>query len=192
MIVKKGKGHKNSRGLWDLRLNPALMAKLREAAAKSNTSMSAIVRFCAFKLARKKVVHLDKMRELAHKLREKNQKNPIPSHELCRLNVVLHGEDERLFCELKYRFGLTTSMVLRIALVRYLDSFLSGVIPYWRLFWYGMKLVVRHKCYYSTVVGIPIVDFHSKELFSPQDYHRKPPGDLPMYLRYYWQRRSMR
>ncbi|MCS6985183.1 MAG: hypothetical protein NZM25_08700 [Leptospiraceae bacterium] len=187
MIVKKSNGHGSSKGLWDLRLNPALMAKLRQAATKSNTSMSAVVRFCAFKLARKKVVDLNKMREMAHKLKEKNS---TPSRELCRINVVLHGDDERLFCELKYRFGLTTSMVLRIALVRYLDSFLSGRIPYWRLFWYGTKLVARHKCYYSTVVGIPIMDFHSKELFSPEDYHCKPSGELPMYLRYYWQRRS--
>ncbi|MDW8305554.1 MAG: hypothetical protein RML34_00595 [Leptospiraceae bacterium] len=176
-------------GIWEVLLHPCLMAKVRRAAEINKVSMSWVVRYCVFRLARKRVVHMEKLHELAESLREKNQEEPLPARRLCRLNVCLYGDDERLFCELKYRFRLTTTMVVRIALVRYLDLLLEGRVPYWRLFWYGIKFVVRHRSCYSAPAGFPIVDFHIREFFDYGDYWGVPLGGMPFYLRYILQRR---
>lgn len=184
MIRKNICSRKEPTGIWDLRLNAELMAKVRLAAFKSKKSMSWVVRYCVFRLARKKVVDREAMQNIAKALREKNQKNPTPSQKLCRLNVCLYADDERLFCELKYRFRLTTTMVVRIALVRYLDSLISGKVPYWRLFWYGIKFIASHEANYSTTPGFPVMDFHNKKFLKPEDYWNTPEGILPKYLLY--------
>ncbi|MCS6983549.1 MAG: hypothetical protein NZM25_00280 [Leptospiraceae bacterium] len=175
-------------GIWEVLLHPRLMAKVRRAAEVNGVSMSWVVRYCVFRLARKKVVDLEKLHALARSLREKNQEDPLPSNKLCRLNVCLYGDDERLFCELKYRFRLTTTMVVRVALVRYLDLLLARRVPYWRLFWYGIKFVLQHFSCYSTAPGFPVVDFHIKRFFDYQDYWAVPSGNIPFYLRYFSER----
>lgn len=184
MIRKNIQSNSQPTGIWDLRLNQQLMEKVKLASQKTGKSMSWIVRYCVFRLARKRVINHNAMKNMAEALREKNQPNPTPSHKLCRLNVCLYADDERLFCELKYRFRLTTTMVIRIALVRYLDSLINGKIPQWRLFWYGIKFVAQHVTNYSTSPGFPVMDFHSKKFLRIEDYWNPPDGILPKYLRY--------
>lgn len=188
MIRKNIRSNRDVTGIWDLRLNPSLMAKVRLASKKTGRSMSWVVRYCVYRLARKKVVDVEAMQRMADTLREKKQLNPTPSHKLCRLNVCLYGDDERLFCELKYRFRMTTTMVVRIALHRYLNSLIHGKIPDWRLFWYGIKFVASHVTHYSTVAGFPVMDFHNKTFLKPQDYWDPPEGPLPKFL--VWSRKS--
>lgn len=184
MIRKNVRTNREATGIWDLRVDTNLMAKIRLASKKTGRSMSWVVRYCVFRLARKKIVDVKSMQTIAEKLREKKQGDPTPSQKLCRLNVCLYADDERLFSELKYRFRLTTTMVIRIALTRYLDILIEGKVPEWRFFWYGIKFIACHETNYSTTPGFPVVDFHNKKFLRPNDYWDPPQGPLPKYLQW--------
>ncbi len=180
-------GSKNPYGithLWEVRLSHKLMEKIRQAARYNATTMSWVVRFCIFRLARKKRIALSQWQSWAKDIKESGkQDNNFEEPTLHRFNVCLYGEDEKVLLELKIRTGLTTSMVIRIALSRFLTALLQNRIPWWRLFWYGLKFHKESNCFYSTKGGFLAMDFHSKKFFSVEDYHGQPPGKLPKYLK---------
>ncbi len=172
----------NVDALWETRLRPEIVAQIREAAHIYKTTMSWVVRYCVFKLYRKKKISSATLHDMAAELREKNQPVPIPASKLHRLRLCLYGDDERILLELKYRFRLTTTMLIRIALVLYLKQLLSASVAPEYFFFYGLKFFANTAIKYSRKRKIPHVDFHIKSIFAIEDYWGRPFGFLPEFL----------
>ncbi len=171
----------NVEALWEVRLRPEILEQIQIAARKYGKTMSWVVRFCVFELFRTEQ-NIQKMHEMADMLREKNQITPMRSSELHRMRVCLYGDDERIFLELKYRYRLTTTMLVRIALVLYLSQLLKALVSPRDFFYCGLKYFKRTKIRYSVKSGYPIVDFHFKQFFSREDFWNIPDGPIPEWL----------
>lgn len=173
----------NVDAVWEVRLRPEIIEDIRTAASHYKTTMSWIVRWCTFRLFLRKKISLDKLHNIAQELRERNQPKPMSAGELHRLRVCLYGGDERIFLELKYRFGLTTTMLVRIALQLYLKYLLDKAESWRNVFFYGLKFFSQTKALYSRRVIVPQVDFHIHKFFHYSDYWDIPPGKMPNFIR---------
>ena len=171
----------NVDSVWEARLRPEIISNIQSAAKQYGKSMSWVVRYCVFMLYRNGK-DATTLQEMAEALREKNQSNPVPASELHRLRICLYGDDERILLELKYRYRLTVTMVIRLALQIYLGGLSAGTVSAWEFFWFGLKFFAGTKVIYSKKHQFPQVDFHFKTFLSQKDYWGFPPGAMPTFL----------
>jgi len=118
MICRKQLPYLEKRGtpisnLWEIRLSPKLWARVIFAARSKNVSYSWIVRYCVFRLAKRKCLRMfPAMENLSRKIRE-NQ----PRAEKCHRHMLcLYGADEKLLRLRALQLGITVSMMVRLAL----------------------------------------------------------------------------
>lgn len=168
--------------LWEVLLRKETIGKIRKAKKLYNRTMSWVVRYCVFSLLRDKKLTKEKVLELAEKLKEKNQKNPRRSSELKRFKICLYGEDEILFQELKLRYRVSVSLIIRVALHLYLGKLLKKLVSDWELFWYGIKFFREYSWVRSGKLGVPQVDMRVRRFFQLYEYWKIPPGPYPAYI----------
>ncbi len=155
------------------------MQSIRSASKAYKTTMSWVVRYCVFRLARRRRLDLDSWREIADAWKENRKKNtPLSSETMHRFMLCLYGEDEKILLELKYRSGLTVTMLIRIALNRFLGKLINRGISDWSLYWFGLKQN-------NTICLQYRIDMenHIYQRFKLTDYYHQPPGPLPIYLK---------
>ncbi len=171
---------KSIHDIWEVRLDKKIIERLRRLAIQRRTTMSWLARYCIFKLVHKKKIHINKFHEMVDEFRADRP----PFRELGRFYICFYGDDI-LWVKMKAgQLGVTVSMLVRVALLRYIDS-LEGVqrVPAWRLFWYGLKFnktvdIHRQRNHRSLVK-----EFLISRSFSLEDFWGIPAAPLPGFLR---------
>lgn len=170
------------KALWELRLREEIVARIFYAAMIYGKSMSWVVRYCVFSLVRDKSLTKEKILALCESLREKNQEKPRKSQELRRFRICLYGEDESLFVELKMRYRVPTSLLIRVAIHLYLEKLILGQVSDWEFFWYGLKFFREILTVTSGKKEIPQADLYIGRFLAPWEYWGIPDGPYPPYL----------
>ncbi len=107
-----------------------------------------------------------------------------PFRELGRFYVCFYGEDILWVKMQALALGVTVSMLVRVALLRYFSTLGSErAVPWWRLFWYGIKLNKKILLKRQRTHRAIVQEFLNSSPFSPEDYWALPIGDLPAFLR---------
>lgn len=169
------------KAIWEVLLRKELVREICKARGIYQKTMSWVVRYCVFSLLREKV-DVGRVQEVAESLKEKNQIDPKKSRELHRFKLCLYGEDEKLFLEMKMRYGITPTMLVRVALKLYLPRLLKKQVSPWEFFWYGIKFFGDVVLSYSGKKEILQVDLHVLRFLKLNDYWGVPPGPLPPFL----------
>ncbi len=165
--------------IWEVRLEKSTILRLRKIAGLRRTTMSWLARYCIFRLIHKKKIHHEKFHDMVDEIRA----NSPPFRETGRFYICFYGED---ILWVKMQSGIlnvTVSMLVRVALERYLSSLENEArVPYWRLFWYGLKCnqsvqIERHRRHRSFVQ-----EFLNSKSYNLSDYWKIPQGHLPSFL----------
>ncbi len=168
--------------VWEVHLAPETVSQIRDCAGYYRSTMSWIVRFCVLKLARKRRLSLTHAQDMALEIKEKLSELKTKGKSTQRFILCLYGEDERILRTMAIKTGLTVSMIIRIALARYLGQLSRRIIPEWRFFWFGIKLCQFYRIFQSYKNGLVVMEFHNLKPFNPDDYWKPPPGPLPKFL----------
>ncbi len=181
MRVKEGtaKAETGIRDIWEIRLDKKMIKTIRKTAEMRGTTMSWIARFCIFKLVHKKLIHRTTFYDMAMEIRASQP----PCRELGRFYVCFYGNDILWVKMQADALNVTVSMLVRIALARYLPLLQDkNRIPWWRLFWYGIKINKSVGVYSLRVKRCLVQEFLNSNSYLPSEYWDTPPGPVPSYL----------
>ncbi len=141
--------------------------------------MSWLARYCIFRLVHKKKINREEFQAMVGDIKA----SQTPFRELGRFYVCFYGEDILWVKMQASALGVTVSMLIRVALLRYLVTLESErAVPWWRLFWYGIKLnkqVLLERLRSHQVI---VQEFLNSKSFLPEDYWAHPEGPLPTFL----------
>ena len=110
--------------LWEVRLSPELWNRVKKIAKYENVSYSWIVRYCVFRLARRKCIRMfPAMENLSRKIRKTQpQSDKCHRHMLC-----LYGTDEQLLQLRAMQLRISVSLLIRLGLEWFLPKFEKGI-----------------------------------------------------------------
>lgn len=178
-------------GLWEVLLPAKWIAEIRRVAKKRQVTLSWVVRYCTFKFMRRKKISLsEKEQTIVNIIREEMQNYGSRSKKNCskeklmhRLQVCFYGEDERWLRMVALELNLTVSMLIRIAIYRYLFTIEEEKsVPAWRLFWMGIKFIFAVNIKRHLQKGAVSDEIVSYILFRAKDFWKEPLGHLPTRL----------
>ncbi len=165
--------------IWEVRLNKGLINTLRAIAKQRKCTMSWLARYCIFRLAHKKYIHIQKFHDMADEIRS----GLPPCRELGRFYVCLYGDDIMWIKIRAEQLGVTVSMLFRIALERYLSTLGNEkAVPWWRLFWFGIKLNKKVQIEYYRRSRFLVKEFLNSKSYSLSEYWQIPLGPIPSFL----------
>lgn len=167
------------RDIWEIRLDKTIKARLRALARRRRCTMSWLARYCIFRLVHKKIIHMEEFHAMVDEI-----KATRPSfRELDRFYVCFYGNDILWIKMQASTLGVTVSMLVRVALLRYLGTLESErAVPWWRLFWYGIKINKHITCTRQRRYGVIVQEFLNSKSFGRDDYWEIPPAQLPIFL----------
>lgn len=183
-MINRNKSDQNSQtpvcDIWEVRLAKTVFQRVRQNARHRKCTMSWIVRYCVLRLINKpglnRRVHLD---EILDEIRQ----NQPPVNDCHRFYLCLYGEDDLLLRLAARRLGITVSMLIRLALYRYLRILEKiEAVPAWRFFWFGIKLNRNIVIKYLRNERHIVKDFLISKKFNYEDYWDIPDGPLPRFF----------
>ena len=167
------------RDIWEIRLDKTIKDRLRLLAQKRRCTMSWLARYCIFRLVHKKIIHRQEFQTIVDEIKATRP----PFRELDRFYVCLYGNDILWIKMQASTLGVTVSMLVRVALLRYLSTLASErAVPWWRLFWYGIKINKQIIFYRKRQHGVVVKEFLNSNPFEKNDYWKIPPAQLPIFL----------
>ncbi len=165
--------------IWEIRLDKELIATIRKLARQRGVTMSWLARYCIFRLVHKKIIHKEKFQDIVDEIRATRP----PFRELGRFYLCLYGDDILWIKMQAQQMNVTVSMLIRVALLRYMASLGNErAIPWWRLFWYGLKLNKQVEIHRQRANRCHVQEFLNCRPFDPKEYWKIPPGPLPYFL----------
>lgn len=139
--------------IWEVLLPPEWVNKIRYLAKKRKVTMSWIVRYCIFRLLRRRKLALspteqtmlEKIQAEMRLHRSRTMRYYSTNKTLFhRLQVCFYGEDEKWLRLAALELEISVSMLIRFAIYRYFAGLENEkAIPYWRLFWMGIKFTAK-------------------------------------------------
>ena len=151
--------------LWEVYLDGDLWERIKRVSARRNCSYSWITRYCAFRVARKKVVKFPRaMEKLSREVKEHYRKTPMATSGMHRHMMCLYGEDEKLLKVAAMELGMTVSHLIRVALYRNLPKLEKETFDWRFVYYYGTRICRFVHMSRQSFLSLPLCDnlFYAK------------------------------